>query len=114
MQKNDWPPLLAQALKRAGYRKHGVSIYIRDTYTFRQPYWDGGSKDSHWMIDLQGNHAGHLSVRNPTSWPAIPAEDTIDLPHGRIAVCGGVFCGKPASWQLTMAASTAAALGIKP
>lgn len=113
LKKADWPDRLASLLRSAGYRKHSIGLCAdRDTYTFRQPYWGGGSKESHFWLDLDGRSPGSIHVRNGTSWPAPPAEDTIDLPFGSIAVCGGTFCGKPATWFLHMSPSTAKELGL--
>lgn len=112
LKREDWPDRLKEILRRAGYKKHSVGVTVTNLFTFSQPYWSGGSKDEHLMLDSVSGKVEGIYVRKATAWPAIPATDTIEIPYGRIAVLGGIFCGKPATWFLHMTEATARDLGL--
>lgn len=111
LHKSAWPKPLADLLKQVGYRKHHISYSIDREVTICQPYWSGGFRDDYFWLDLSGNRR-HLGVTKATPWPQPPAEETFPVTPSTIAVCGGIFCGKPATWDLTIHPDTATAWGI--
>jgi hypothetical protein len=94
-------PRLKQWLRRVApsYRKHNVSVVRTNSTTIRQPYWDGGSRDSFAGADRQG---GSVKLSCPhVPYPGIPGEAEIDLTTDNLAVIhGGTFCGKPATLSI--------------
>lgn len=90
-------PKLKAWLKIAepGYRKHSVNVVACDTTTIRQPYWDGGSRDTFSGHKSSGGFVPLTLATAP--WPNTPASREVTLSGDLIVVHGGIFCGKPAT-----------------
>ena len=94
-------PKLFDILRRAGYRKHTVSVYVRASEECRQPYWDGGSKEEHYTLNLV--HGSISPIRVPGNpWPQLPATIDVETSPGFAVVHGGTFMGKLAHWAIVM------------
>jgi hypothetical protein len=51
-------------------------------------YWDSGSRDEYRLVDLESRRCGELEIS--------------ELPPGTALVCGGTFCGKPATVRVLL------------
>ena len=70
-------------------------------------YWDGGSRDEYRLVELESRRVFAV----PTSHPFFDRRDDgercgslqiAELPPGTALVCGGTFCGKPATVRVLL------------
>jgi hypothetical protein len=70
-------------------------------------YWDSGSRDEYRLVDLESRRVFPV----PTSHPFFDRKENgercgeleiSELPPGTALVCGGTFCGKPATVRVLL------------
>lgn len=94
-------PELFKILRKAGYRKHSATVYVRATATCTQPYWSGGSRTDNIGLSLPSGFTHPINTpRNP--FPEPPASTEIETAPGFAVVHGGTFMGKAAHWTIYM------------
>lgn len=93
-------PVLFAALRKAGYRKHTVSVSFADSATLTETYWSDGSRDEHYRISLDTGVVAPINM--PAKWPAPPKDVMLPVLPNVPIVTGGTFCGRPARWTIVM------------
>lgn len=108
----DYPALRA-ILKKAfpGYRKHSVSVQVRESKTLNFGFWDGGSRSEYVGLDRYGN-AFHVSY--PTSPPHFGGGEPPEFKtgNGRAIANVGIFRGKAATMTLFIHPDDLPAFGL--
>lgn len=85
------------------YRKHTVYLSTGDGVELSSGYWDGGSKTSYYRLFLPSG------IVEPLSAPSNPFRmdhanpKKVSVEPGQAVVQGGIFCGKKAALNITLA-----------
>tara|TARA_B100000614_G_C14562911_1_gene497822 strand:+ start:2045 stop:2404 length:360 start_codon:yes stop_codon:yes gene_type:complete len=111
LKLKDFPTLAAQVKRWVpGYRKHSVMVAVAERETPFGWWWDEGSKSDYATARIGGS--------GTTPWypPQYPETKAQPIPTGgeTVVVETGVFCGKPATMQLTIHPNDLARLGLSP
>jgi len=77
------------------YRKREVTVEARESVTFHDLNWDGGTKSEYRACHITGSTSDRrLDMGRPAPW-ANPYEGlTVNIPIDCIVVMGGYFCGQ--------------------
>ncbi len=86
-------------LKRVlpNYRKHSAFLHVEDYVTLTGRFWDGGSRDSYVVINLDGS-VKHLAGR--TDFPFSAPDERIELHTVKAVIQYGTFCGKTSTVKI--------------
>lgn len=102
LNRTQWPVILRNLLKQSSYQKHNIHLTVPSDgrVEIGPQVWDEGSKDSWFLLAQNGSYLGPVK------------SGTFLIAPERVLVCGGIFCGKQATWHLYMLPQTAEFLGL--
>ncbi len=89
---------IAQLVKLVGSRKK-KAILARPTtqVTLSGTYWDGGSRSSYFLVDLNTQQVQPCEHYNPPQFGGPRQDPVVTLAPHQAVVEAGVFCGRPAT-----------------
>jgi hypothetical protein len=87
-------------------------IVETDEVEYRQPYWDGGSKDTYIVLDSSGREKKYELPHTP--WPQQPARTTIKLDMNTVVLEESIFRGKKMPPTYYMTTELIDALDLRP
>ena len=92
---------LYEKCRKLGNKRKTIFVNVVTEVTLRQPYWDGGSRQSHYYVPKNAGPNPRMEVLNVQSlaWPQV-GESKFSTNDYEMIIEGGISCGKQAFWSV--------------
>ncbi len=91
IKKSELESVIGNINNHIDYNGKKFSIQFKDTLTFYDTNWGGGTKNTYIAIDL--NNLASKKFNAPAPWVNPVEGKTIELPEQKAILCHSVFCG---------------------
>lgn len=92
-------PEILRAIRAADptYRKAKAFLFVRESVTLSNTYWDGGSRSTYTAVDLATGRNKGAPQYAPPQFGGPRQAPEVELPADVVIVETGIFCGKTAT-----------------